>query len=159
MKRVFGSLVALSLALWGASEKVEIHSKQFDSDAIKGQSIFTGDVTVTKKRDTLKADQAVVTTDKKNTPTKFEFTGKPVTFFIVQESNKSYRGSANNVVYFPQTKEYVLTDNAYVEYIEDAKTVYGDRIMINQNEQKAKVYGTGEKPARFIFTIDEKESK
>lgn len=153
------SLLGSLFLLCGAMEKVEINAKQFDSDELSGKSIFTGNVVVTKKNDKLNADKAIVTTDKKNQPEKFEFFGSPVTFSIIQDINKSYKGHANNVVYLPNTKEYILTQSAYVEYIEDGKKVYGDRIVINQLENKAQVTGKTNKPAVFIFHVEEKGTK
>ena len=155
---VIGILGSMLLS-WGAMEKVQINAKQFDSDELSGKSIFTGNVVVTKKNDRLNADKAIVTTDKKNQPEKFEFFGAPVTFLIVQDINKSYKGHANNVVYLPNTKEYILTESAYVEYIEEGKKVYGDRIVINQLENKAQVTGKTNKPAVFIFHVEEKGTK
>ncbi len=151
--RIFiGCFIALSLF---ASE-VEITAKRYDGDDKSGVSKFNGNVKVVKGGDTIYSDTLFVYTDSNRKPTKFEAVGN-ASFVMIQEGNKTYKGKAKTITYFPNEKEYLLVGDGYVEYVEEKRKVFGDRIFVNDITKKATVVGEeGGKPAKFIFFIEDK---
>jgi|APHig6443717817_1056837.scaffolds.fasta_scaffold01131_19 lipopolysaccharide export system protein LptA len=138
--------------------EVEITAKRYDGDDKSGVSKFSGDVKVVKEGDTILSDTMFVYFDAARKPIKFEAIGN-AHFIMVQEGGKTYKGKAKTITYFPNQKEYLLVGDAFVEYIEEKRQVYGDRILVNDTTKKATVVGEeGGKPAKFIFFVEDKNS-
>jgi len=140
------------------TKEIEVTSKQFEGDQSKGISIFSGDVVVKRAKDYIKADKVIVTTDKKKKPTKLEFFGSnnhQIDFTINYENNISYKGKTDKIEYYPITREYILTGNVSVEGIVEKRKIYGEKIVLEQVNKKAKIFGTDNRPARFIFEVNE----
>lgn len=136
--------------------EVEITAKRFDGDDKSGVSKFSGNVKATKENDVITSDVMFVYFDAARKPTKFEAVGN-ANFFTTQGPGKTYKGKAKTITYFPNQKEYLLVGDAYVEYIEEKRKVYGDRIFINDVTKKATVVGEeGGRPAKFIFYVEDK---
>ncbi len=136
--------------------EVEITAKRFDGDDKSGVSKFSGDVKVVKEGDTILSDTMFVYFDQARKPTRFEAVGN-ANFVMKQEGGKTYKGKARTITYYPNQKEYLLVGDAFVEYIEEKRKVYGDKIFVNDTTKKATVVGEeGGRPAKFIFFIEDK---
>lgn len=144
------------------AEKLIIDAKHFEAFDEKGYSLFTGNVKMTKGQDKLDSDKLEVYLSKKDPtkkrePLKYIATGN-VSFEIVS-NNKMYEGKGNKVIYDPKKLKYTIIGNGYLkEKIED-KTLYGEKIFVNQATGEAKVKGTEDKPVRFILNIDNKKKE
>lgn len=147
-----------------SADKLIIDAKKFEAYDSKGFSLFQGDVKLKRGKDRLNSDKLEVYISKKEKnakrePLKYIATGN-VTFKIVT-IGKEYEGKGNKVIYNPKEMKYTIIGNGYLkEKIED-KTLYGERIYIDQATGEAKVKGTSKKPVRFILNLDDnkKESK
>ncbi|HOI82792.1 MAG TPA: lipopolysaccharide transport periplasmic protein LptA [Campylobacterales bacterium] len=154
----FKILLSCCLAFSLFAAEVEITAKRFDGDDKSGVSKFSGNVKVVKEGDTIYSDTLFVYTDAARKPHKFEAIGN-ASFVMIQEGNKTYKGKARTITYFPNQKEYLLVGDGYVEYVEEKRKVFGDRIFVNDVTKKATVVGEeGGKPAKFIFFIEDKNS-
>ena len=142
---IFAPLFALF-----ASE-VEITAKRFEGDDKSGVSKFSGSVKVVKVSDTM-----FVYFDSARKPVRFEAIGS-ATFAMKEESGKTYKGKAKTIIYYPNQKEYQLLGDAFVEYVEEKRKVYGEKIVVNDTTKKASVAGEeGGRPAKFIFFVEDK---
>lgn len=154
---MFKKLLLLCLCfLFAFAGEVEITSKRYDGDDKSGVSKFSGNVKVVKENDVITSDVLFVYFDAARKPIKFEATGN-ANFLTTQDGNKTYKGKAKTITYFPNQKEYLLAGNAFVEYVEEKRKVYGDKIFVNDTTKKATVVGEeGGKPAKFIFFVEDK---
>lgn len=153
MKYIYLSILA-ALTLFAG--EVEINADKFEGNQESGISKFTGSVVATKDGSKIASDIMTVYTNKKNQIERMEAAGGAK--FFVSEKGKNYQGSANTIIYMPQTKEYTLIGNGYVEFIEEKRKVFGDTIHLNELTKKANVTGSN-KPAKFIFYTDDNKSK
>jgi lipopolysaccharide export system protein LptA len=149
MKKII-FLALVSLLAYGG--EVEINAKKFEGDQRSGVSKFTGDVVVLKGQDKITADMMYIYTGKDGKIQKFEAVGNAV--FMMLDKGKNYHGKADTIIYQPNSLEYTLTGNAFVEYVEEKRKVYGDKIYMNDTTKQANVEGT-KKPAKFIFYTDD----
>lgn len=151
------ALLCATLVFSFAAE-VEITAKRFDGDDKSGVSKFSGAVKVVKEGDTILSDTMYVYFDAARKPIRFEAIGN-ASFVMTKEAGKTYRGRANTITYYPNQKEYLLVGDAFVEYVEEKRKVYGERISVNDSTKKATVVGEeGGRPAKFIFFIEDKNS-
>jgi lipopolysaccharide export system protein LptA len=148
-------LLLLAIPMFLLSSEVEINAKKFEGDQESGISRFTGDVVATKGNDKITSDSMIVYTLKNNKIQKIEAISNAK--FWITDKGKSYRGSADTIIYQPETKEYTLIGHGFLEYVEDKKKIYGDKIYINELTKKASVSGS-DKPAKFIFYTDENKT-
>lgn len=156
MKKILLILSLLSFFLF--AENVEITSKNFEADEKKLISIFTGKVHIKKGKDKIDAKKVVVYFDKDKKPQKYEAIGD-VKFFIVLDSNKTYEGKAQKIVYIPKTLEYIFEKDVFILQKPEMRKIYGEKIVINRLTGQAKVEGSEEKPVKFIFKIEENATK
>ncbi|MDD3467191.1 MAG: lipopolysaccharide transport periplasmic protein LptA [Campylobacterales bacterium] len=156
---MFKKLFLLSLCAYTLfAAEVEITANRFDGDDKSGISKFSGNVKATKEGDVITSDVMFVYFDSAKKPIKFEAVGN-ANFLATQGAGKTYKGKAKTITYFPNQKEYLLVGDAHVEYVEEKRKVYGDRIFVNDITKKATVVGEdGGKPAKFIFFVEDKNS-
>ncbi len=154
---MFLKFILLCAALvYAFAAEVEITAKRFDGDDKSGISRFSGDVKVVKGGDTILSDTMFVYFDSAKKPVRFEAVGN-ANFVMTQEGGKTYKGRAKTITYYPNQKEYLLVGDAFVEYVEEKRKVYGDRIFVSDTTKKATVVGEeGGRPAKFIFFIEDK---
>lgn len=153
MKRL---LFLLALLPPLGAEKIEIRSHSFETDELRGVTLFTGDVVVTRGKDVIKAQRIEVATDGKKEINRFEAEGN-TTFILHLDENKTFRGHAGSFLYMPEKKEYLLGGGAVVEDLEGGRKIIGETILINEEKKHARVSGDEKKPVRLILTIDDKE--
>ena len=150
------TLYVLLLPMLLLSGEMQIDAKNFEGDHATGISTFTGDVVATKEGDKITSDKMIVHTTPDNKIEKIEAISNAK--FWVNDKGKSYLGHANTIIYIPSAKEYTLIGNGYIEYVEEKRKVYGDKIYVNYLTKKATVVGSN-KPARFIFYTEDNKTK
>ncbi len=154
-------LLALGLALSLVSaEKLIIDAKNFEAFDEKGFSLFQGNVKLKRGKDRLNSDKLEVYLSaedkkKKREPKKYIATGN-VDFEVVS-NGKHYEGKGDKVIYNPKELKYTIIGNGYLKEKVEDKTLYGDKIYINQQTGQARVHGTSKKPVRFILNIEDKK--
>lgn len=154
-KMVFFIFVVASLLK--ANETLIIDANKFEADDKKGYTLFTGDVKVKKANDELNSDKLEVylkKTNGKSEPTKYVATGNVT--FKVKSSDKVFEGKGNKLIYDVNSLKYTIIGNGYIKELNGDKTLYGDKIYLDQNSGEAKVEGKDNKPVRFIMTIENK---
>ena len=161
MKYLIGLFIC-SAFLFAETETLIIDADNFQGDDKKGISTFTGNVKIKKGQDKLNANKVDVyfVLDKKTnkrTPIKYEATGKAD--FEIYSSNKHYVGNGDKVIYVPETEDYTIVGNGYLEEKVENRKVYGDEIYVNQLSGEAKVKGNENKPVRFIINVDKGQNK
>lgn len=147
-------ILGLNLGLF--AEQVEITSDSFFADEGKQISNFTGNVRIKKGAyDELNADKVVVHFDAKRQPLKYVATGNAN--FKVALKDKHYDGKGDVLTYEPKNATYTITGNGYLHEAETNKNVYGEKIVVNQNEGTYSVNSGEKKPVKFIFQVEDKQ--
>ena len=154
MKIILALSLILSLA---TAEQLVIDAQKFEAYESKGFTLFEGNVKLKRAQDRLNSDKLEVylskkTKTKKSEPLKYIATGN-VSFNIVT-NGKKYEGKGDKVIYNPKELKYTIIGNGYLKEKVEDKTLYGDRIYINQLTGEANVKGTSDKPVRFILNLD-----
>jgi len=150
------TILAIFIPFFLSAGEIEITSKNFEGDQEKGVSKFTGDVVATKENNKITSDTMFVYTTKDNKIQKMEAIGNAK--FWMSDKGKNYKGNADTIIYVPDSREYTLIGNGYLESIEEKRKVYGDRIYVNEINKKATVEGS-KKPAKFIFYTEDNKTK
>ena len=140
------------------AEKVEIESLKFEAYEERGISIFTGNVSIKKNEDKMFADKVVVFVDNERQIKKFEASGK-TSFEIHTEDNNSFEGSADQFVYTPKSGELILTGNAKIKDMLNAREISGERVILYEKQKIAKVMGEEKKPVKLIFELEEEKKE
>lgn len=140
------------------SSELKVKANQFDADEKKGISVFNGDVNIVKNDDELNASKVVIYTNKEHEPIRFEAKGN-VSFNIKTEKGSLYTGSAQEVIYLPQKKEYHFFKNVHLNQIDEKKEIQGEEVVLKIVEGKAYAKGLKSEPVIMIFTIPDKEEK
>lgn len=140
------------------AEQVEINADSFFADETKQISEFKGNVDIKKgKFDELKAANVVVHFDKNRQPIKYVATGNAR--FKIFMRDKHYEGSGEVLTYEPVKQLYTLSKNAHLREIDTNKNVYGERIVVDQSSGTYNVNSDDKKPVKFIFQVEDKDSK
>ena len=147
-------LLFLTLFLASAliSQELKIKADSFNGDEKSGVSIFEGNVNVIKENDELNASMVTVYTDAKHQPTKFIALGK-ASFTIYSKEGALYKGKAEKVIYFPQSKEYHFFQNVHLKQIDEKKEIIGEEVILKSVEGKAYAKGLKEEPVIMIFKL------
>lgn len=158
MIKIFFFSLMLVLTLH-AGEELKVISEHFKGDQLKGVSVFTGNVKVTKGLDELNASKVTVYTDKERKPVKYVAEGD-VTFYIVTELKEYYKGKSQTAVYLPNESEYHFYKNVDLIRLDDYRRVKGDKVIVNTTQGHASAESTNNEPVVMIFTLqDKKENK
>ncbi|PAF46619.1 lipopolysaccharide transport periplasmic protein LptA [Helicobacter sp. 12S02634-8] len=147
--------VLMALVVYG-KETLEVTADKFSSDDTKGITTIEGQVHITKGKDTLQADKVIIYTDKKRTPQSYEAMGN-VKFHIFMENGREIQGHSDKLIYNATNGEYRLLENAVVNEVGKANTIRGEEIIVNNDSGYANVIGSKNKPAKFIFNLDDME--
>lgn len=139
--------------LFAEKEKIEITSNTFVADDKKKITEFIGNVKVKKGEDTIEAERLIVTLSSKNEPLRYVAEGK-VKLLLTTENGNRYRGSSYRAVYNSQKQQYELNGNVKITEIKTERELQGERIVLDQVDGKAQVFGKGNKPVKFIFSVD-----
>lgn len=136
-----------------AQEKLEITAQKFSSDDERGITIIKGNVHIEKSKDNLWADEVIVYLDKNRKPQSYEAYGN-VRFEISMENGREIKGHSDRLTYNAQNGEYRLLQNAVLNEKGKENTIRGEEIIVNKESGYANVLGSDEKPAKFIFNLD-----
>lgn len=147
--------VIMACQLLYSAQKIEITSKTFMADEKSRTTEFLGEVKVKKGIDSIESDRLVVRLNKKNEPVLYEAQGN-VRFQLSMENGSRYKGTSNRAVYDSVKKEYRLLGNAKIKEMSENRELFGESIVVRQDEGTARVSGKNDKPVRFIFSVEEK---
>lgn len=153
-KRVI--FLLLPLALLANEVEVVVSADSFFADEKSQTALLSGNVKVQKgKFDSLTSNKLEIYFDKEKNPTKFIATGSAKFKALIKE--KSYQGSADELVYDVVKNLYILKQNAHLKDLSDSRDVYGEQITINQTDATYKVDGNAKskEPAKLIFKFKE----
>ncbi|MDP1784328.1 MAG: lipopolysaccharide transport periplasmic protein LptA [Sulfuricurvum sp.] len=154
MKTIFLSLLCV-LSLH--AEELKVLSDNFRGDQLKGVSIFTGNVMVTKGSDELNASKVTIYTDSNRKPIKMVAEGD-VSFYIVTKLNERYRGKSQRAVYLPDEKEYEFYTKVDLLRLDDFRRVKGDKVIVNTLHGHASADSANNEPVIMIFTLQDTNS-
>lgn len=165
MKHILSVLFVLTAVFAQAADKLIIDADQFEAYDDKGLSIFTGNVKLTKVKDRLNSDKLEVymtpkvvgETPQKRVALKYIAIGNAD--FEIFTLDKHYIGKGDKVIYNPVELQYEIIGKGFLKEVTENKTLYGESIFLNQTTGEARVYGTKNKPVRFIMEIESKEKK
>lgn len=135
------------------ARQVEISADHFFAHEKKGENILSGNVIVKRDKDILYASKLVVITNKKRKAVKYIASGNARFEIALQE--KLYKGSGNELVYDVHNDTYEINGNAFVEELTTKKKVSGDKIIIDRKQEVYSVFSNEQKPAKFVFELDE----
>lgn len=141
--------------VWG--QELNVLSDNFKGDQLKGVSVFTGNVKVTKGSDELNASKVTIYTDKARKPLKYIAEGN-VSFYIVTEMGEKYKGVSQRAIYLPNESEYQFYTKVDLIRIDDFRRVKGDKVVVNENEGFANADSSGGEPVLMTFTLEDKNS-
>lgn len=157
---VFTSLLAQ--AKGKTTNKLIIDAEQFEAFDKKGLSIFTGNVKMVRFKDKLNSDKLEVymTPNKKGTKNPkrdvLEYIATGNVSFEVHTKDKHYLGKGSKVIYKPKKLEYEIIGKGSIKELNEDKTLFGEKIILNQKTGEAIVRGAKNKPVRFIMEIESK---
>jgi len=134
------------------AEKVEITSDSMHAENMKKEVHFIGNVMIKQADNWLHGDKVIVYFDENNETNKYEAIGT-VTFEFKKE-NSFYKGSADNVTYFPAKSQYILTGKAVIDDQINKRHVNGNEIVFDMLTGNANVKGSRKKPVKFIFDME-----
>jgi len=149
MKKIFILISVLSFIF---ADILHITSKNFYYDSKKLESIFTGDVNVTKNKDNILADKIIVYFNKNKKPVKFKAIGN--VRFVLNDENVTYKGKCNKLIYNFLNTNIFLIGNAFVKKLQTNESIRGDFIQINRKNKTIKVKGN-KKPVNIIIKVNQ----
>ena len=157
MLRTLLTLVPLLAAL-SYAEELKVVSDNFKGDQLKGISVFTGNVKLTKGLDELNASKVTIYTDKDKKPVKYVAEGD-VSFYIVTELQEKYRGKSQSAIYFPNESEYHFYKKVDLIRIDDYRRVKGDKVVVNTLQGNAAAESANNEPVIMTYTLKDKKEK
>jgi lipopolysaccharide export system protein LptA len=138
------------------AETVNITANAFEADEAKRISRFDGNVSMTKGKDWLRADQVLVYFDQKNRPQKYEAIGH-VSFEIHMKNGTRYLGRSRKLSYRPHGEVYRLEGGVVLEEPALGRTLKGERVVVEKISGRARVDGGGNRPVSFTFRVEEEK--
>lgn len=135
-------------------ETLEITADKFLANEKKRTTIIEGHVYIKKGQDTLTADKVIIYTNQKRRPIKYEAFGS-VKFYIVTQDGRHVQGHSDRLIYDAIKKEYRLLQNAVVNEVGKVNSIKGEEIILNNVKGYADVVGGKDKPAKFIFDMED----
>jgi lipopolysaccharide export system protein LptA len=141
---------------WG--EELKVISDNFKGDQLKGISVFTGNVKVTKGLDELNATKVTIYTDKDKNPIRYLAEGD-VSFYIVTELKERYKGKSQTAIYLPNESEYHFYKKVDLIRLDDFRRVKGDKVVINTIVGNASAESANNEPVIMTFTVQDKKPK
>ncbi|GMB92560.1 hypothetical protein NHP200010_02710 [Helicobacter bizzozeronii] len=135
-------------------ETLEITADKFLANEKKRTTIIEGHVFIKKGQDTLTADKVVIYTNQKRKPIKYEAIGS-VKFHIVTQDGRHVEGHSDRLIYDAIKREYRLLQNAVVNEVGKINSIKGEEIILNNVSGYADVVGGKDKPAKFIFDMED----
>lgn len=156
MKYFFIFLILTTLG-FASSNKLIIDATNFETDDIKGLTVFSGNVKLQKDKDRLNSEKLEVFLEPKaqrKTTEAIKYVASGNVSFEIYIKEKIYKGKAEELIFIPKDQEYTISGNAYLKETTEEKELFGDEIFINQLTGNAKVKGSEDKPVRFIINVE-----
>ncbi len=150
-------MAVLSAILYGASGEVQITADKFEADENSQKSVFIGHVSMKKKGDELNATKIIVLFDSNRKPLRYEAIGN-ASFVLHMRNGQIYIGSANRLIYLPDEEIYQLFGHVVLKEPLLDRTVMGEKVVVERKSGKARVEGSGDRPVKFIFKIEERNA-
>jgi lipopolysaccharide export system protein LptA len=144
--------------LFAATEQVEIVSDRFEADDVVHVAKFLGHVRMKKGADELNASKVVVYFDAKRKPIRYEAIGNASFVIHMKEKGQYYTGKAQKLIYRPKSQLYELYGGVVLREPALDRTVTGEKVVVEKLNGKARVEGSGGKPVRFIFKVEERDA-
>ena len=154
MRLIFLFLSVFTTVLF--SEELKIIANSFEADEKRGVSIFTGDVSITKGIDVIKASKVTIYIDENRHPSKYIAEGN-VSFFISTEDNNTYEGKAKSAIFSPQEQEYKFNGEVELYQLNEKKKIVGDEVIVNTLKGTAIAQGLKNRPVIMIFELEKKD--
>ncbi len=151
----FKTILILSFSTTLFAQKVNITSISMSAENLKKEIHFTGNAKVTQGKSWIHGDEIIVYFDDDNNTKKYAAIGN-VTFEFKREKSL-YKGSSDNITYYPIQAKYILTGHAVVDDLINKRHVNGDEITLDTVTGDANVKGSKNKPVKFIFNMKEKK--
>ncbi len=136
------------------AEDVKITADKFQADEINKISTFEGNVKIEKGKDIITTENLTILFGADNKPVKYIAKGNPKFKFSIND--KRYEGKAKEIIYLPQNGKYILIGDVFVNEKTQDRKIYGDRLEIDKENGKIKIFGKKNKPVKFIFRVNEK---
>jgi lipopolysaccharide export system protein LptA len=143
------SMISLSLF----SNNLEITSKSFTYNEARKISTFIKDVNVTRGMDNILCDKMDIFFNDKKKPIKIVALND-VRFQIKVDTNSTYKGKSNKLVYLIPEEKIDLEGNVSIKKIEDDQRLYGEKVIIDKKNKTANVIGN-DKPIKFIIKVND----
>ncbi|MEA3522488.1 MAG: lipopolysaccharide transport periplasmic protein LptA [Campylobacterota bacterium] len=136
-------------------EELKVTANSFEADEKRGISIFSGDVTITKGTDVMRASQVTIHIDENRHPITYIADGN-VSFFITTEDNSSYEGKAHNAIFSPDKQEYKFSGDVELNQLNEKKKIVGNEVIVNMLKGTAVAQGMKNRPVIMIFELEDK---
>ncbi len=135
------------------AEKITVTADHFEAYESKRISILQGHVHITKGADDIKAEKLVIDFDPHNKPLRYTLSGH-VSFDITTQA-QHFVGTAQKIVYDPRKKRYIASGNVHIRERNADRLLEGARIVIDRTSGKSTITGSGNRPVKLIFSVDE----
>jgi lipopolysaccharide export system protein LptA len=153
IKKLFLFLLLTTFAISG---KIEINAQNVTADDNNGITVFSGNVSITRGQDVMRADNIIVYMNDKKDVDKFEATGN-TSIYIISENNETFKGSSDEFVYWPLKQLFRLRGDAIIEDTTNKRKLMGTEIIFNEKTKLANVTGKDSKPVKVIFNVEDKK--
>jgi len=151
--KLFLILTLFSTAVF--AEKINVTANSMTAEDLKKEVHFMGNAKAVQGDSWIHGDEIIVYFDENNQTKMYKALGT-VTFEFKEKVNH-YKGSADNVTYYPMKSTYVLTGKAVIDDLINKRHVNGDEITLDMITGNANVKGSKKKPVKFIFDMKEKK--
>ena len=138
------------------ADEIVVNAQELIADEKRKITQLKGNVQVIRGDDKLEGDEAYIYLDKNNRPEKMHAIGK-VHFWLTLKDNRKIQGNSDEVIYLPNTQEYQIIGNAFVEEPAKNNKVKGDKIIIRYEDGYINVLGNDNSPARLIFKLEKEK--
>ena len=134
--------------------QIEVKALNFYADENKGENILSGNVELIRENDILTAEKLVIYTNKNKKPIRYEATQNPK--FKISLKGKTYTGSGDKFIYDAIKDIYEINGNANINELGSKQKLFGDKIIVDKKSNIYQVQSKEQKPARFVFELEEK---
>lgn len=151
-----GRLIILLFCIsFSYASKIEVQALNFYADENSGKNILSGNVIVTRDKDILKTGELIIYTNKNHKPIRYEATQSPQ--FEITLKDKLYKGSGDKLSYDVTKDIYEIDGNAFINEVQTNKKLHGDKIIVDKKQNIYRVESKNNKPARFVFELENKQ--
>jgi len=121
---------------------------------LKKEVYFIGNTKIKQDKDWLHADKVIVYFDENNETKAYKAEGN--VSFELKNEKRFYKGSAQEVYYYPLTSVYILKKSAFLYDMLKQRNIKGEEITLNTLTGDADAKGNNTKPVKFIFDMESK---